>query len=685
MKPFNIPNRLSSPTQTQPQFSIPVELKNKEIINVADPRSTRAMIALMDMQAVMGGAASHWGGPAAFAELMSAAHGYMFYTANKKNRPWHELFHFVNDAGHCENGLYALKANYKMAGLDMTALKGFRSIQSPLSGHGETHLFPEGVYISNGPLGSGIAQAQGLAAAETLKNQSRVTVTAISDGACMEGEAREALASIPGLAKNKKLGPFVMIISDNNTKLSGRIDADAFSMEPTFASLEILGWKVLRLPNGHDLQACLHVFEAAVEESLKNPQIPIAIHAKTLKGFGVKSTVNSSSGGHGFPVKHPKELLSFLEEIYSPQTLPSEFKSWCEELVQKSQVASGTLQKSTPSLEIDPYKQFPTEKIQVGVAKALIKLRNEGFPLISVTSDLPDSTGVGSFRKEFASEQIDVGVAESNMVSLGIGLSKEGFIPIVDTFSQFGVTKGALPLIMSALSQGPIIGIFSHTGFQDAADGASHQALSYLAMTASIPHTDVYVLSSSGQAEQLLTQAIQEFAEDRRKNKIPHSKIFFLGRENFPRWILKEGEPHNLKKTVQYFNNQDQFERSIALVATGSTLYKALYAAQELAQLGIGSAVLDPVCVSSIDTEPFKKSLTLSKGRMITVDDHQVIGGMGALVTHQLAQLGLISKVQSLGVKSVFGQSAYSADDLYNKHGINEEGIIEAAKNLLRS
>ena len=58
------------------------------------------------------------------------------------------------------------------------------------------------------------------------------------------------------------------------------------------------------------------------------------------------------------------------------------------------------------------------------------------------------------------------------MVSTGVGLSKQGLIPIVDTFAQFGITKGNLPLIMSTLSEGPVIALFSHTGFQDAADGA---------------------------------------------------------------------------------------------------------------------------------------------------------------------------------------------------------------------
>ena len=219
--PLNVLSRLMASDGLSPQWAATVQRQSGEAIPVADPRATRAMVALMDMEAQLGGAASHFGGPSAFAELMSATHGLMFTDSVKSKKPWHELYHFVNDAGHCENGLYALRANYKMSKLTLESLRGFRSVDSNLTGHGEAHLFPEGVFISNGPLGSGLPQAQGLAAGDSLKGRrDRVTICALSDGGAMEGEAREAFAAIPGLASKGKLAPFVLIISDNRTKLS---------------------------------------------------------------------------------------------------------------------------------------------------------------------------------------------------------------------------------------------------------------------------------------------------------------------------------------------------------------------------------------------------------------------------------------------------------------------------------
>ena len=131
--PLSLPTRLAGTPKNRPRFGTTVQLQAGEQLVVADPRATRAMVALMDMNARHGGAASHFGGPAAFAELMSATHGLMFHQSTKLKREWHEAFHFVNDAGHCENGIYALKANYGFADLSLDQLKKFRSIDSFLT------------------------------------------------------------------------------------------------------------------------------------------------------------------------------------------------------------------------------------------------------------------------------------------------------------------------------------------------------------------------------------------------------------------------------------------------------------------------------------------------------------------------------------------------------------------------
>lgn len=667
MNTIKINNQLFKNPTKNPQFSVTIKNKKNENLFASDPKAIRALISLMDMYAVLGGAASHYGGPAAFAELMSATHAFMFAEAKASGKEWYELFHFVNDAGHCENGLYALKANYEVAGLEINSLKQFRSIKSKLTGHGEAHLFPEGIFLSNGPLGSGFPQTIGLAMGDGITKNDRVTLCAISDGACMEGEAKEAFAAIPGLAKKGQTAPYVLIISDNNTKLSGRIDKDSFSMQPSFDSLAKLGWEVLPLEKGNDLQLAYSTIEKAVETARKNPTVPVAIHAKTIKGIGTKKTTESSSGGHGFPLKSPKELPEFLKEIYLGETYPAIFESWIQELVtiENQILASG--------------KKDSGEKIQKGVSSSLIQARKNGFPIISVTADLPGSTGVAEFRKEFPDCSFDVGVAESCMISTAAGLSKLGFIPVVDTFAQFGVTKGALPLTMASLSLAPIIAIFSHTGFQDAADGASHQALSYIAMVSSIPHVDVYCLSCSEEAHELISQAIQEFAEIRKNNQTPNSKIFFLGRENFPKSF---GATHYKLGKAQVLKSQLK-DKNVTLVTCGSLISQALKASELLSEKNIGSEVINLHSLTQMDTETIKESLQKTKGHLVTLEDHQKIGGMSQMLATALSEQGVSFKLKIHAVEGHFGQSAYLAEELYEKHHLDASSIVNALMSMM--
>jgi transketolase len=661
LNPLQIQSKLAATPKAEPKFQVKIKNKSGAEITLADPKATRALVALMNQHAVIGGAAAHWGGPAAFAEMMSAIHALMFANTS---RPWFEQFHFVNDAGHTENGIYAVRANYGFDQMSFDDLRGFRSIESKLTGHGEAHLNPEGVLISNGPLGSGVPQAQGLCFADRLTGNDRVTLCALSDGGAMEGETKEALAAIPGLASKGKMNPFVLMISDNNTKLSGRIETDSYSMTPTFKTLEVLGFEVLWVDQGHDLEIVYQSLEAAIERAQKNNLKPQAIVFRTIKGYGVKSTAESASGGHGYPLKpYDEKLIAFIQEIYSDQA-PAYFIDWAQDILKSKPEAK----KSSDAI--------PRDKVQAGIAKAAIKKAQDGLPVFSVTSDLQGSTGIAGFHKAFPDRVLDVGVAESNMISTAIGLSKMGYIPIVDTFAQFAITKGNLPLIMSGLSEAPVIGLFSHTGFQDAADGASHQATTYFAATSSIPYTEVISLSCEQAAFDLLGQGLELFAKDRVAGKPVSSQLYFFGRETHPLSYVEGVKYQWGKATV--LNEGD----AGVIVATGPMVEVALKACVELKKSNINLCVVDAAFINNPDTQTITQLLKKCDNKLITIEDHQVKGGMGAQLVHALAQVGVTPKVKSLGIPGIYGQSAYLASQLYDRYNLSVKGITEAYQNL---
>jgi transketolase len=673
LAPINFKSKLAPTPTAKPKYSRTVKNAAGQDVIVADPNATRALVALMDVHAVIGGAACHWGGPAAFAEIMAAVHAIMFST---QGRQWHEAYNFVNDAGHTENGIYALRSLYGFDGMTFESLKGFRSLQSKLTGHGESHLNPEGVLLSNGPLGSALPQSQGLAIGDKIAKRDRVTICTVSDGASMEGEAKEAFAAIPGLARKDRVNPFVLIISDNDTKLSGRITKDSYSMAPSFSAMGDLGWNVINVPHGHDLQAVYLSVEKAIDQARKNPNVPVCLWVKTIKGYGVKATVDNAAGGHGFPLTNGEKIAEFVAEIYGGNP-PEEFANWAKMLRKDWEDKEAAKKAKAAAATAPAPATVKKDKVQTGLAKGAIKATQEGLPVYSVSSDVQGSTGISLFQKSFPDRYIEVGIAEANMVSTGAGLSKAGFIPIVDTFGQFGVTKGNLPLTMAALSQAPVIALFSHVGFQDAADGASHQATTYFAVTSPIPHTTVIAPSCSDEAEALMYQAIKRYAADRQAGKDPDNYIFFVGRENYPlSWV--EGAKYEWGKAQVLSQGSD-----VVLIASGPLLSKAIEAGKKLGEKGKKATVINNAFINHVDLATIGEAVKQAQGRVVTIEDHQIICGMGAQISHALSNAGIAHRIKSLGIHGEFGQSAYVAEDLYKKHGLTGDKMAEAALQLI--
>ncbi len=672
--PLNIKSKLAAAPTAAPKYALKVKNLAGAEVTVADPRATRAAVALMNVHAVNGGAACHWGGPSAFAEIMAAIHAQMFATTG---RSWHEAFNFVNDAGHAENGIYALRAVYGFDGTNFESLKGFRGIASKLTGHGESHLNPEGVLISNGPLGSSLPQAQGLAIADKVAKRDRVTLCVVSDGAAMEGEAKESFAAIPGLAAKDRVNPFVLILSDNDTKLSGRITKDSFSMQPSFQAMGALGWNVISVPNGHDLQAVYLSIEKGIEQARANPNYPVCLWVKTIKGYGIKATEENAAGGHGFPLANGEKIGDWVIEIYKDAAAPEEFVNWAKSLRadwEKKEAEKKIKAAAAPPSAAPVVKK---DKVQTGLAKAAVRAAQDGYPVYSISSDVQGSTGISLFQKSFPDRYIEVGIAEANMVSTGAGFAKAGFIPIVDTFGQFGVTKGNLPLTMAALSQAPVIALFSHVGFQDAADGASHQATTYFAATSAIPHTVVLAPSCSDEAEALMYEAIKRFAEDAKAGKNGESYLFFVGRENYPlSWV--EGATYPWGKAQVLQQGAD-----VVLVGSGPLLSKAIEAGKKLKEKGVNATVINNPFINRVDLETIGTAVKAAGGRLVTIEDHQAVGGMGAQISHALSDAGIAHRIKTLAIHGEFGQSAYTADELYKKHGLTGDKMVEAALALL--
>jgi len=225
---------------------------------------------------------------------------------------------------------------------------------------------------------------------------------------------------------------------------------------------------------------------------------------------------------------------------------------------------------------------------------------------------------------------------------------------------------------MAGLSEGPVIALFSHTGFQDAADGASHQATTYFAALSSIPHLNVINCSCSSEAEALMFDALTKFASDREAGLTPNSTVFFLGRENHP-ISYSEAVKYQWNKANVLTEGSD-----VTIVAAGPMLGKALAAEKLLSEKNIKATVINHSFINHIDCQTLSAALAKTKGRLITIEDHQIIGGLGSMIIHALHNSGVEFKSKSLGIQGEFGQSAYKADQLYGRFDLSAAGIVRA-------
>ncbi|MCB0412659.1 MAG: transketolase, partial [Bdellovibrionales bacterium] len=123
--------------------------------------------------------------------------------------------------------------------------------------------------------------------------------------------------------------------------------------------------------------------------------------------------------------------------------------------------------------------------------------------------------------------------------------------------------------------------------------------------------------------------------------------------------------------------------KTVTIMAVGPMLHEAVKAAEKMTKVGLGAVVVNPSIVNHPDLETLNHCLNLSDGYLVTAEDHQLVGGMGAQITHVLLRKGVRLKLASLGVNDEFGQSAYKASELYQKHGIDAEAIEKAAVSLL--
>jgi len=293
-------------------------------------------------------------------------------------------------------------------------------------------------------------------------------------------------------------------------------------------------------------------------------------------------------------------------------------------------------------------------------AKKLVELSQKDDRIIVLDGDLNTSTKTDLYKEAFPTRFIQCGIAEQNMFGWAAGLATLGYIPFPSTFAAFAVTRAADQVNLSIAYPRLNVKIpGSYCGISTGKAGATHQTVQDLAIMRSMPNMRVLDAADGGELEQMMDAMI---AYD--------GPVYFR--------VLRPEVP-------RVFDNAYRFDwkpallkdgKDITLVSTGFMTHRAVEAAKELGAGGIDAAVVHVPCLKPLDASLIL-AYAASTGKIVTAENHSVIGGLGGAVAEAVAGKAP-AVIKRVGVNDMFVETG-DDDEIYEKYGLTVRHIIQAA------
>ena len=300
-----------------------------------------------------------------------------------------------------------------------------------------------------------------------------------------------------------------------------------------------------------------------------------------------------------------------------------------------------------------------------GFGDEIVELGKENKNVLVVDADIGKSCKTGAFRKELPEQYLNVGIAEQNCAGVAAGLATGGKIPFGVTYAAFGSMRMCEMIRQEACYPNLNVKVAcSHGGVTPANDGASHQAIEDLGIYRSIPNMTVIMPADYWSTRKLVRAAAEvhgpvylRFTRDKVPVIYDENTEFVIGKAN----RIREG-------------------KDVAIIANGDTVRLAIQAAEELEAQGITARVLDMHTIKPLDVEAVQSCID-EIGKIVTVEDHNILNGLGSAVCEVAAEAGK-GRVKRIGIQDQFGQSA-PYERLLEMNGVTVENIVAQAKTLI--
>lgn len=297
---------------------------------------------------------------------------------------------------------------------------------------------------------------------------------------------------------------------------------------------------------------------------------------------------------------------------------------------------------------------------------ALVELGKEHDNIVVLDADLAEATKTIKFREAFPDRHIDCGIAEANMTGIAAGMSTSGFVPFMSSFAMFAAGR-AFEQVRNSIGY-PHLNVkigATHAGISVGEDGATHQCNEDIALMRTIPGMVVINPCDDVEARAAVKAAYEYVGPC----------YLRFGRLALP--VINDEETYRFEigKGVELKKGKD-----ITIIATGLCVSEALEAAKLLADDGIDAQVINIHTIKPID-EDIIVAAAKTTGRLFTVEEHSVIGGLGSAVAEVLSEK-CPTRLTRLGIKDVFGESG-PAKELIHKYKLDAEGIYEQIKAVI--
>ncbi len=325
-----------------------------------------------------------------------------------------------------------------------------------------------------------------------------------------------------------------------------------------------------------------------------------------------------------------------------------------------------TAQNLNPKLFDEDVERAP---IRNGFGRGLVLAGEKNSNVVALTADLSESVRTQEFAKKFPERFFQVGIAEQNLISVASGLAAVGKIPFAASYAVFSPGRSWEQIRTTvAYNNQPVVCVGSHAGVTTGPDGGTHQALEDIAITRVIPNMTVISPCDHLEAE----KATMALAEK------PRPTYLRLGREKTP-VITTEKTPFEIGKAALFYVPENG-KIDVGIIGTGFLVHEAILAAKELSDRGIDVAVLNVSTIKPIDESAICDLARKAKA-IVTVEEHQIAGGLGSAVAEVLAAKNPVP-IEFVGMQDQFGESGEPLE-LIKHFNLNAEAIIKSVEKVL--